>query len=67
MLTREECAQSLAALLTKDYGRLTTVIEKTDGINRMDKVRILSAALRYQDSGDGVEGLIRLICGSSDA
>lgn len=65
MLNRNERAHTLAALLRKDYGQFTTIVEKTGNLSRADKVRLLAVVLRYQVGADdlGVEEILRLING----
>jgi hypothetical protein len=68
-LTRVERSHTLAALLRKDYGTFTTVVEKTQHLPQRDKVSLLASVLRYQsgDQGDGldVEEILTLINGAS--
>jgi hypothetical protein len=65
MLNRVERSHVLAALLRKDYGAFTTVIEKTDNLPRADKVRLLAVVLRHQAGADpddlGIEEILRLV------
>lgn len=69
MLNKTERSHTLAALLRKDYGAFTSVIEKTANLAQRDKVRLLAVVLRYQ-AGDqseslDVEEILRLINGAS--
>lgn len=65
MLNRNERAHALAALLRKDYGAFTAIIEKTAHMSQPNKIRLLAAVLRHQNSADefGVEEIIKLING----
>jgi len=69
MLNRVERSHTLAALLRKDYGSFTSVIEKSANLPQRDKVRVLALVLRYQAGSDttapDVEEILRLINGAS--
>lgn len=69
MLNRVERSHTLAALLRRDYGAFTSVIEKTQNLPQRDKVRLLAVVMRYQagnaSESPDVEEILRLVNGAS--